>query len=29
MATPNTVKLMRLHASPEFLENIWKARFRV
>jgi glyoxylase-like metal-dependent hydrolase (beta-lactamase superfamily II) len=27
VATPNTVKHMRLHASPEFLKNIWKAAF--
>ena len=27
VATPNTVKQMRLHASPEFLENVWKAAF--
>jgi glyoxylase-like metal-dependent hydrolase (beta-lactamase superfamily II) len=27
IATPNVVKLMRQHASPEFLEKIWKAGF--
>jgi glyoxylase-like metal-dependent hydrolase (beta-lactamase superfamily II) len=27
VATPNVVRLMRQHASPEFLERIWKAGF--
>jgi glyoxylase-like metal-dependent hydrolase (beta-lactamase superfamily II) len=27
VATPNVVKVMRQHASPEILENIWKAGF--
>ena len=27
VATANVVKLMRQHASPEFLEKIWKAAF--
>ncbi len=27
VATPNVVKVMRQHASPDFLEKIWKAGF--
>ncbi|MGA8102104.1 MAG: MBL fold metallo-hydrolase [Candidatus Acidiferrales bacterium] len=27
MATPNTVKVMRQNASPEFVDNVWKAAF--
>jgi glyoxylase-like metal-dependent hydrolase (beta-lactamase superfamily II) len=27
MATPNTVKVMRQNASPEFLDKVWKAAF--
>jgi glyoxylase-like metal-dependent hydrolase (beta-lactamase superfamily II) len=27
VATPNVVKVMRQHASPELLERIWKAGF--
>jgi glyoxylase-like metal-dependent hydrolase (beta-lactamase superfamily II) len=27
VATPNVVRLMRQHASPEFLERIWKAGY--
>src|SRR5260370_6801247 len=27
VATPNVVKVMRQHASPEILENLWKAGF--
>ena len=27
VATPDVVRVMRQHASPEFLERIWKASF--
>ena len=27
VATPNVVKVMRQHASPEILERVWKAGF--
>ena len=27
VATPDVVKVMRQHASPDILENVWKAAF--